>query len=121
MVDSEYSTDNYRSLEISIRAIIKNLEMLKFVPDHLKTKKICKYAVTKLLIIMLVHYNFSQKYAINLLILLLLQCNLFLNAIKLKKIVIKFLIFDLLSLILFLIDVNPKECVIKLFPKILLW
>ena len=27
---------------------MKNLEMLKFVPDHLKTKKICKYAVKKL-------------------------------------------------------------------------
>ena len=29
----------------SIQAIIKNPEMLKFIPDHLKSKKICKYAV----------------------------------------------------------------------------
>ena len=29
-------------------AIIKNPEMLKFVPDHLQTKKICKNAVKKL-------------------------------------------------------------------------
>ena len=27
---------------------MKNIEMLKFVPDHLKTEKICKYAVKKL-------------------------------------------------------------------------
>ena len=27
---------------------MKNLEMLKFVPDQLKTKKMCKYAVKKL-------------------------------------------------------------------------
>ena len=32
MVYSEYSTDN-------IAAVIKNQKMLKFVPDHLKTKK----------------------------------------------------------------------------------
>ena len=27
---------------------MKNLEMLKFVPDHLKTIKMCKHAVEKL-------------------------------------------------------------------------
>ena len=27
---------------------MKNPEMLEFVPDHLKTKKLCKYAVKKL-------------------------------------------------------------------------
>ena len=27
---------------------MNNLEMLKFVPDHLKTKKTCKQAVKKL-------------------------------------------------------------------------
>ena len=27
---------------------MKNPEMLKFVPDHLKTKKMCKHAVKKL-------------------------------------------------------------------------
>ena len=40
MVGSEYSTDNYKSSKISIGAIIKN-PMLKFVPDHLKTKTTC--------------------------------------------------------------------------------
>ena len=40
MVDSECSTDDCKSPEISIGAIMKNPEMLKFVTDHLKTKKI---------------------------------------------------------------------------------
>ena len=39
MVDSEYSPNNYKSLEIRIRAIKKNPGVLRFVPDHLKTKK----------------------------------------------------------------------------------
>ena len=48
MVDSEYSTDDYKSSEISIGAIMKNPEMLRVVPDHLKTKKICNRAAKKL-------------------------------------------------------------------------
>ena len=39
MVDSEYSTDNYKSSKISIGAIMKNPEMLRLVPDHLQAKK----------------------------------------------------------------------------------
>ena len=39
MVASEYSTDNYESSKSSIGAIMKNPEMLKFIPDYLKTKK----------------------------------------------------------------------------------
>ena len=39
MVDCEYSTNIYKSLKISIEGVIKNLEMLKFVPTQLKTKK----------------------------------------------------------------------------------
>ena len=41
MVDSEYTTDDYNSPKISTGAIMKNREMLKFAPDHLKTKKMC--------------------------------------------------------------------------------
>ena len=37
MVDSEHSTDDYKSPKISIGAIMKNPKMLKFIPDHLKT------------------------------------------------------------------------------------
>ena len=39
MVDSEYITENYNFSKINIEAIIKNPDMSKCVPDHLKTKK----------------------------------------------------------------------------------
>ena len=45
MVDS---TDICKSLSINIRTVMKNPEMLKFVPDHLKTKKMSKHTVKKL-------------------------------------------------------------------------
>ena len=48
MVDSEYSPDNYKSLNKCIGAIITDLEMLRFGADHLKTKIICTHAVKKL-------------------------------------------------------------------------
>ena len=44
---SEYSKINYKPT-ISNAAIIKIPEMLRLVPDHLKTKKMCKDAVKKL-------------------------------------------------------------------------
>ena len=40
--------DIYKSLSNSIGTVMKNPEMLKFVPDHLKTERICKHAVKKL-------------------------------------------------------------------------
>ena len=40
--------DICKSLNVSIRTVMKNLEIIKFVPDHLKTKKMCKHAVRKL-------------------------------------------------------------------------
>ena len=54
MVDSEYSTDNYKSWSsnkksISIGAVIKNPEMVRFVPGHFKTKNMCWHIVKKLL------------------------------------------------------------------------
>ena len=42
MVDSEYSTDTW---SITSGATIKNGETLKYVPDYLKTKKMCKNGV----------------------------------------------------------------------------
>ena len=50
MVDS---MDIYKSLIINIGTIMKNPEILKFVPDHLKTKKMCKHAVKKLLYLLI--------------------------------------------------------------------
>ena len=49
MVDS---MDTYKSSNINIRTVMKNPEMLKFVPDHLKTKQMCNYAVKKLPLVM---------------------------------------------------------------------
>ena len=47
MFDNEYSIGDYKSPKISIgAAIMKNPEMLKPVPDNLKTKSMCKHAVT---------------------------------------------------------------------------
>ena len=48
MVDSEYSTNIYKSLNISIGTVMLNPEMLKPVLDHRNTKKLCKHAVKKL-------------------------------------------------------------------------
>ena len=45
MVDNKYSSDNYKTLKIGTGAVIKDLEMLRFVPNHLKTKKMCKHAL----------------------------------------------------------------------------
>ena len=39
MVESEYSKNNCKSSNISIGTVIKNPEILEFVPDHLKFKK----------------------------------------------------------------------------------
>ena len=39
MVDSEYSTVVCESGKISIGTVMKNPDMSKFIPDHLKTKK----------------------------------------------------------------------------------
>ena len=48
MVDNEYKSDDYRSPKISTGALMKNFKMLKFVPDQLKTKKMCKHGINKL-------------------------------------------------------------------------
>ena len=40
--------DIYKALNISIGTVMKNAEMIKFVSDHHKTKKMCKHAVKKL-------------------------------------------------------------------------
>ena len=47
MVDGEYSMKIYKSVKASIGTVMKNPEMLKFVLDHLKTKKVFNYTVQK--------------------------------------------------------------------------
>ena len=39
--------NTYKSLNINIGTVMKNPEMLKFIPDHFKTKQMCNYAVKK--------------------------------------------------------------------------
>ena len=39
--------DVFDSANISIGTVIKNPEILKFIPDHLKTKNMSKHAVKK--------------------------------------------------------------------------
>ena len=48
MIGSEYRVNNYMYLKISIGAITKNPKVLRFVPNHLKTTKMCTLAVKKL-------------------------------------------------------------------------
>ena len=38
MFDNEYSMDSYNFIKTSIIKVMRNQEMLKFVPDHLKIK-----------------------------------------------------------------------------------
>ena len=38
MADSEYSVDIYKSVKIIIRTVTINSDILKIVPDYLKTK-----------------------------------------------------------------------------------
>ena len=45
MVDSRESPDNYKTLEISFGAILKNPEMLRCASDNLKTKRMCKHVI----------------------------------------------------------------------------
>ena len=45
MVDS---MDIYKSLNISIGTVIRIPKISIFVPNHLKTEKMCKHALTKL-------------------------------------------------------------------------
>ena len=48
MFDSEYSAEDYKSPKINIGEIMRTLKILKFIPDHLKTKIMCKRAAKKL-------------------------------------------------------------------------
>ena len=54
----DYRCIIHKSLNISTGRVMKNPEMLKFVPDHLKAKKMCKHAAKKLPY--LLRYVFDQ-------------------------------------------------------------
>ena len=92
MVDSEYGTDNYKSSKISIGAIIKNPEMLQFVPDHLNIKKMWK--------IELQNWFLWYRYVP--------------DQHKNQKMCYEAILKNGLHQSLFLIDIRPKKCVIQL-------
>ena len=48
MLDNEYVRDDHKSTRLPILARIKYLNMLKFIADHLKTKRMSKHPVKKL-------------------------------------------------------------------------
>ena len=99
MVDSDNNFKNYKTLEIIIGTIIKNPEILKFVPNYLKAKKMCKNAVKKLLFV--------------------LMC--FLDPFKTQEMCDK-VILENGGMLRFVPDCykNKKKCVIKLFIIILI-
>ena len=89
MVDNEYSTNIYKSLKISIGAVMKSSDMLKFIPDHLKTKTMCKHAVKKLPFV--IRYVPDQYKTQQMRSKAVLEIGLSLTATKIKKRVIKLL------------------------------
>ena len=48
MVENEHSPDFDEPLKISIGAITKYPEILRFTPYHIKLKKMCKHAAKKM-------------------------------------------------------------------------
>ena len=72
--------DVYNSSNIAIVTVIKHPEMLKFFPDHLKTKAMCKHAVKKLPYLLRYVYQLSVKAIIE---------SLLLTATKITKCVVK--------------------------------
>ena len=80
------------------------LETLESVPDCYKNQDMCYKAVDNYPDCYMI-----QKCVTKLPILIILQYNLFLNAIRLKKYVIKLLIDVFLHLLIFLIDITNTQ------------
>ena len=98
MVDRECSIDIYESVKTSIGTVMKNPEMLKLIPEHLKTKKLCKHAVKKLsFLIRCVPDQYKTQQICDKAILEMVEHHsLFLTALKSKNCVIKLLAITLM-------------------------
>ena len=83
------------------KAILENIETLKSAPDCYKNQEMCNKAVDNYFV---PNCYIAQKCVIKLSILILLEYNLFLNAIRLKKCVIKQLIY-----VFFVFDSIPDQ------------
>ena len=94
------------------KAILENVGTLKYVPGCYKNEEVCNKAIENNT---LMHLNLFlnairlKKCMIKLLILILLQLNVFLNAIRHKKCVIELFIDAFLCLIQFLISIKLKK------------
>ena len=91
-----YVPSQYRNQQICDKAILENGGMLESVPDCYKNQQMCDKSVgnNPHALVVFPDCYMTQKCVTKLSILILLQYNLFLNAIKLKKCVI---VFDSLS------------------------
>lgn len=61
MIDSEYIWHKYKTLKIGTGVIGKDPEMLKFIPDYLETKIICKNVVKKFPFVIMYPDRFKTK------------------------------------------------------------
>ena len=86
----------YNTQQICIKAVDYNPSTIKYDPDQYKTQKVC----VKLLIIILMHQNFSLMH------------------IRLKICLIKLFIIMLMHYNLLLIKISRQKFMIKLFLKI---
>ena len=101
------------------KMILENGGMLKFITDCYKNHKMCNKAVynySYVLEFVPCCYN-TQKIIIKLSLFILIQCNLFLNPIRLKSVIKLFMLVFFLYLMLFLINKRLKKYAIKLFLK----
>ena len=96
-----YVPDQLKTQQMYDKAILENDGTLMSVPECYKNQQLCDKAVEKYLYVLEFVPECSKtpnKYVIKMLILIRLQYNLFLNAIRLKKCVIKqfidFFVFD---------------------------
>ena len=119
MVDSKYSPENYKSFTMSIVAIIKNTEMLRFAPDHLKTKKMCKAVVKTLpFVIRFVPDQYQTQETCDKVILENGGTLMFVpDSYKNQKCVIKLSILILLQYSSFLTDIRLVKCVLTYSTK----
>ena len=101
--ETRHLHDQYKTKKICDKALLENGVTLKSVSNCYKNQEICNKAV----------YNHNHNHFIPIII-RFKKC-----AIK-PLILLTLLILVLLCSVLFLINVNSKECVIKLFLKILL-
>ena len=115
-----YAADRYWTQKMCDNVILGSSAMLKPISVFYKNQKLCNKVVDNYAHTLesVLDYHKTQKCVKKLPI--LMQCNLFLIDIRLKKSEVEILMFVFLFSMLFSIDLRLKKCVMKLFPKKLL-